>query len=332
MFTHRRSFGRALFVLTAIGLIASATAAAQEKSPKTAQPRGPLLKTKFGDLEIFPHDNPWNQDISKLKVHTNSRDYLTSIGLEKGLHPDFGTVWNGAPSGIPYVVVSGDQAKVPVEFEYADESDKGPYPIPPDAPIEGGRDAPKDSDRHILVLDYPHKKLYELFHAFPSGGGWKAGSGAIFDLTTGKLRPAGWTSADAAGLPIFPGLVRYDEVVEQGEIRHALRFTCRRTQRAYIAPATHWASSSHDAKLPPMGLRVRLRADYDVSPFPKNVRVILTALKKYGMYVADNGGDWFITGAPDTRWNDDELNLLKRVKGRDLEAVDIGPLVRDGRR
>jgi hypothetical protein len=311
--------------------VAAPLAESQESRRGGDTPRGPILKTKFGDLQIFPHDNPWNQEISKAKLHPNSRDYVTSIGLDKGLHPCFGTVWEGAPNGIPYVVVSGDQAKAPVEFEYPDESDKAPYPIPPDAPIEGGRDAAKDSDRHILVLDYHNKKLYELFHAFPAGRGWKAGSGAIFDLTSNKLRPAGWTSADAAGLPILPGLVRYDEVVEQGEIRHALRFTCRRTQRAYIAPATHWASSSRDAKLPPMGLRVRLRADYDVSAFPKNVQVILTALKKYGMFVADNGGDWFITGAPDMRWNDDELNLLKRVKGRDLEAVDTGPLVRDGR-
>jgi hypothetical protein len=326
------SYRRSWLGVCVLILAATAPTPGAQDASSAGKPHGPHLKTKFGDLEIFPHDNPWNQDISKLKVHANSRDYVTSIGLEKGLHPCFGTVWNGAPNGIPYVVVAGDQAKLPVEFEYPDESDKGPYPIPPDAPIEGGRDAPKDSDRHVLVLDYPHKKLYELFHAFPSGGGWKAGSGAIFDLTSNKLRPAGWTSADAAGLPIFPGLVRYDEVVEQGEIRHALRFTCRRTQRAYIAPATHWASSSRDLKLPPMGLRVRLRADYDISPYPKSVRVILTALKKYGMYVADNGGDWFITGAPDKRWNDDELNLLKRVKGRDLEAVDTGSLVRDGRR
>lgn len=288
---------------------------------------GHVLKTQFGELMIFPPDNPWNTDISKLPVHPNSADYITSIGLDKPLHPDFGTVWNGAPSGIPYVVVSGDQPKVPVEFEYADESDAGPYPIPPDAPIEGGPNAAQDSDRHVLVIDYHHKKLYELFHAFPAGRGWRAGSGAIFDLASNNLRPAGWTSADAAGLPIFPGLVRYDEVVEQGEIRHALRFTCRRTQRGYIAPATHWASSSRDRKLPPMGLRVRLHADFDIAGFPKNVQVILTALKKYGMFVADNGGDWFISGAPNPRWNDEELHAIKRVKGREFEAVDTGLLV-----
>jgi hypothetical protein len=287
----------------------------------------PAFKTKFGDLAIFPPDNPWNQDIAKLPVHPKSADYIKSIGLDKPLHPDFGTVWQGAPSGIPFVVVPGDQPKVPIEFEYKDESDPGPYPIPRDAPIEGGPNASKDSDRHVLVLDYHNNKLYELFHAFPTDRGWRAGSGAIFDLTSNRLRPAGWTSADAAGLPIFPGLVRYDEVVEQGEIRHALRFTCRRTQRGYIAPATHWASTSRDRNLPPMGLRVRLKADYDISGFPKNVQVILTALKKYGMLVADNGGDWFISGAPNLKWNDDELRAIKRVKGSAFEAVETGPLV-----
>lgn len=300
-------------------------------NPEPVTPRGPVLKTAHGDIEIFPADNPWNTDISQLPVHEYSRTWIQSIGLDKGLHPDFGTVWNGAPSGIPFVVIPPGQPGVKVQFEYPDESDPGPYPVPPDAPIEGGPDAPQDSDRHVIVLDPQQKRLYELFHCFPQpGGGWIAGSGAIFDLTSNRLRPAGWTSADAAGLPILPGLVKFDEV-ESGEVRHAFRFTVRQTQRAYILPATHWASRSHDRAHPPMGLRVRLRADYDLSGFPPRAQVILTALKKYGMLLADNGSDWFISGSPDPRWDDEELNTIKRVKGRDLECVLTGPLVRDQR-
>lgn len=292
-----------------------------------AKPRGPLLKTKHGDVEIFPADNPWNQDVSKVKVHARSRAWIESIGADKPLFPCFGADYMGAPNGIPYVVVDAQHPKLFVKFEYPDESDPGPYPIPRNPPIEGGPDAPEDSDRHILMIDAQNKKLYELFHVLPAGNGnWKAGSGAIFDLTSNKLRPLGWTSADAAGLPIFPGLVRYDEVVEQGEIRHALRFTVRKTLRAYILPATHFASRSKDPNLPPMGLRVRLRADYDISKFPKSAQVILTALKKYGMFLADNGSDWFVTGTPDNRWIDDELHTLKRIKGRDLECLDTGEL------
>lgn len=271
---------------------------------------------------IFPADNPWNTDISEYPVHPNSAAYIASIGAERNLHPDFGTVWQGAPNGIPYVDVAGDQPRVPVTFHYADESDPGPYPIPPDAPIEGGPDA--TGDRHVLVLDRDNRRLYELFDAWPLNGSWRAGSGAVFDLTSNDLRPDRWTSADAAGLPILPGLVRYDEVMS-GEIRHALRFTTRRTQRGYIHPATHWASRSTDPELPPMGLRVRLRADFDISPFPRPVQVILTALKRYGMFVADNGGDWFISGAPDPRWDDAALGRIKRVPGSALEAVYTGP-------
>jgi hypothetical protein len=301
---------------------------AQKPSAKTdAKPRGPVLKTEQGEIEIFPHDNPWNQDISKLPVHKNSRPYIESVGANKPLFPCFGADWMGAPNGIPYVVVEGKHPKQYVKFEYPDESDLGPYPIPKSPPIEGGPNAPEDSDRHVIMIDPQNNKLYELFHVMPAGkGNWKAGSGAIFDLTSNKLRPLGWTSADAAGLPIFPGLVRYDEVIERGEIRHALRFTARKTQRAYILPATHFASRSKDSNLPPMGLRVRLKADYNISRFPKSAQVILTALKTYGMFLADNGSDWFITGTPDNRWNDDDLHTLKRVKGRDLECVETGPL------
>lgn len=275
-------------------------------------------------VPVFPNDNPWNTDISQYPVHPNSTAYIASIGPGGRLHADFGTFWDGGPIGIPYVVVGAGQPPVPVSFEYADESDPGPYPIPPDAPIEGGPDS--DGDRHVLVLDRDARKLYELFDAHPSGGGWTAGSGAVFDLTSNALRPEGWTSADAAGLPILPGLVRYDEVAA-GEIRHAVRFTCRLTQRAYIHPATHWASSSTDPSLPPMGLRLRLKADYDISGFPEPVRVILLALKRYGMIVADNGSDWYITGTHDTRWDDEVLGAIAGVPGSAFEAVDTGPLV-----
>ncbi len=276
---------------------------------------------------VFPADSPWNTDISREPVDTNSQAMLGSIGLGKGLHPDFGTTYQGAPCGIPFIVVSGKQPKVPVQFEYKDESDPGPYPVPADAPIEGGPAA--KGDRHVLMLDRDNWKLYELYAAYPVDGGksWKAGSGAIFDLASNKLRPAGWTSADAAGLPVFPGLVRYDEVMEKKVINHALRFTCQRTRRAYVSPATHFASKLTDAKFPPMGMRVRLRAGFDISKFPASAQVILTALKKYGMLLADNGSDWFISGAPDPRWNDDDLHTLSRVKGSDFEVVKMGPLV-----
>jgi len=294
-------------------------------SPNSPGSGGAVDPPSLAGLQFFPADNPWNQDISSLPVHANSAAYLSSIGLDTGLHADFGTVWNGAPNGIPYTVVRGNQARVPVTFEYDDESDPGPYPIPPDAPIEGGPNG--SGDRHILVVDIDNKRLYELFSAYPAGIGWSAGSGAIFDLTSNALRPAGWTSADAAGLPILPGLVRYDEAVEQGEIRHALRFTVSRTQRAYIAPATHFASSRTDANLPPMGLRVRLKAGFDITPYPPAVQVILRAMKTYGMFVADNGSNWYVSGAPDSRWDDDALRTLRSVRGRDFEVVYTGELV-----
>ncbi len=282
----------------------------------------------LGQLRFFPPDNPWNTDISAYPVHPNSQNYLTTIGLDRTLHPDFGTFYLGAPIGIPFTTVGGLQPRVPITFEYASESDPGPYPIPPWAPIEGGPAA--SGDRHVLVVDVSNLVLYELFAAYPQAdGSWRAGSGAIFDLTSNRLRPAGWTSADAAGLPILPGLVRYDEVVERGEITHAIRFTCRFTQRAYIPPATHFASSSTDPNRPPMGMRVRLKASFDDSTFPANVRVILRAMKKYGMLLADNGSDWYVTGTHDPRWNDAELRALRRVRGRDFDVVYTGELVRD---
>jgi hypothetical protein len=275
----------------------------------------------------FPDDNPWNTPVDRLPVDPMSDVLIESIGGDSALHPDFGANFNGGPFGIPYIVVAGSTTQVPVTFDYADESDPGPYPIPPGAPIEGG--ASSSGDRHVLVIDRDGWVLYELFSAYPDGGGWRAGSGAIFDLASNALRPAGWTSADAAGLPIFPGLVRYDEVVEQGEIRHAVRFTARRTRRGYIAPARHFASSDTSSARPPMGMRVRLRAGFDISGYPPSARVVLQALKTYGMILADNGGNWFISGAPDPRWDDNELNTLKRLRGRDFEVVTMGPVTTD---
>jgi hypothetical protein len=270
---------------------------------------------------VFPADNAWNRDISADPVDPASDALIASCGATARLHPDFGTVWNGAPNGIPYVLVRSSQTRVPVTFEYADESDPGPYPIPPNAPIEGG---PQSSgDRHVLVIDTDAWVLYELFAAYPENGGaqWRAGSGAIFDLSSNELRPAGWTSADAAGLPIFPGLVRYEEAVERAEIAHALRFTCPSTRRAYVPPARHWASANTNPSLPPMGMRVRLKAGVDISGFPAEVRVILTAMKKYGMLLADNGSPFYVSGAPDPRWNDESLATLRQLRGSDFEVV-----------
>ena len=271
---------------------------------------------------VFPPNSPWNQDISTAPVDANSNNLIKSIGLNKPLHPDFGAPYEGQPFGIPYVIVDGKQAKVPIHFTaYGDESDPGPYPIPADAPIEGG--AKSTGDRHVLIIDRDAWRLYELDRAFPDANGWKGDSAAIFDLTKPKDRPAGWTSADAAGLPIFPGLVRYDEVVEQKAIHHAIRFTVVKSRHAYVAPARHFASSKKDENLPPMGMRVRLKASVDISKYPPECQVILTALKKYGMIVADNGGDWFISGAPDPRWNNDILHRLKQIHGQDFEVVQM---------
>lgn len=304
-----------------VGLWLGASNSAQQKG----EPKLYGVGASLAGVRLFPDDNPWNTDISKEPVDANSDRLIASIGKDKPLHPDFGTMYMGAPNGIAYVVVGGNQPKVPVQFKWVDESDPGPYPIPADAPIEGG---PKsDGDRHVIVLDRDNWKLYEIFNAFPLEKGWKAGSGAIFDVKTNKMRPAGWTSADAAGLPILPGLVRYDEVMEAKEIRHALRFTVVKSRHGYVAPATHFASPHTDQNLPPMGMRVRLKADFDVSGYPAECKVILTALQKYGMFVADNGGDWFLSGAPDQRWSNENLRSLKKVKGRDFEVVRMGTVV-----
>lgn len=276
----------------------------------------------LAERTVFPKDNPWNADISKRPVDPNSAAYIAAIGANKPLHPDFGTGTNG----IPFQFVDRSTPRTAVTFDYADESDKGPYPIPAHPLIEGGPGA-TEGDRHMLLIDRDDWVLYELWQAVKGPDGWQAGSGAIWDLKTNATRPAGWTSADAAGLPVFPGLARYDEVHEKRVIAHALRFTVVRTRRAYVAPASHWASSSNDANLLPMGARVRLRSDYDITSFDPDVQVILTAMKTYGLILADNGSDWYISGAPDDRWNDDTLHQLARVKGKDLEVVELGDVV-----
>lgn len=266
---------------------------------------------------IFPANNIWNRRIDTLPLDPNSATYVSTIGASTRFHPDVGNDINSF--GIPYNLKGS--GKVMPEFDYADESDPGPYPVSSKLLIEGGTwAATNDGDRHVLVVDTNKKVLYELFYTFASGKkGIHAGSGAIFPLTSNALRPNGWTSADAAGLPVFPGLLNYDEVAT-GAVRHALRFTCRRTN-GYIWPGRHKAGPQ-TAGYPPMGQRFRLRGSFDISGYSRNNQVILTALKQYGMFVADNGSNWFMTGAPDRRWNNTELDQLKRLVGSDFEAVD----------
>jgi hypothetical protein len=308
-----------------IALVASvvlACSSASDGTPTTPTDDNSQPTTGGGSLSrrVFPADNPWNADVSARPVDAASTTLIAACGL-RNLHPDFGTIY-----GIPYVLVGSAVPMRAVTFDYADESDPGPYPIPADAPIEGG--ANSGGDRHVLVVDTLRWKLYELFDAHPMNGGasWHAGSGAVFDLSSNQLRPIYWTSADAAGLPIFPGLVRYDEVVERGVIDHAVRFTCPRTQKGFIAPARHYASSDPSSSLPPMGMRVRLKASFDVSPYPAEVQVILRAMKKYGMILADNGSGWFVSGAPDSRWNDSKLDGLKQVPSTAFEVIQMGTI------
>lgn len=288
----------------------------------------PSLPPAVAGCEVFPFDNIWNTPVDALPVHPSSTAYIDSIGANATVHPDFGSgLWKGGPIGIPFIDVPGDQPRVAVSFYYDDESDLGPYPIPSDAPIEGGADS--DGDRHVLVVERENCVLYELYDAHPQpDGSWKAGSGAIFDLGSHALRPAGWTSADAAGLPILPGLVRYDEVAA-GEIRHAVRFTAPDTRRAFVWPARHFASSLTDERYPPMGQRFRLKADFDISGFSPDVQVILRALQRYGIILADNGSPWYISGAPNERWDNDILRELRQVRGADFEAVDVSSLIVD---
>ncbi len=287
-----------------------------------AAPTAPTL----AGCPVFPASSVWNKPVNALPVAANSAQLIASIGSSASVHPDFGSgLYDGSRIGIPYVVVHGKTtAKSRVAFDYADESDKGPYPIPANVPIEG---APKasDGDRHALIVDRDSCTLYELFALHRTSSGWAAGSGAIWNLRSNKLRPAGWTSADAAGLPILPGLARYDEV-KAGRIDHALRFTASRTRNTYVYPARHEASSESDPALPPMGLRVRLKASVSISGLPPQARIVAQALKTYGMILADNGSPWYISGAPDTHWSNDQLHALDRLTGADFEVVDTSKL------
>jgi hypothetical protein len=303
----------------------SASPLATPTPPATATPSGSSRVPTVAGCAVFPADNPWNTDVSAIPADTSAQAqaYLASMNAATTfLHPDFGS---NPTYGIPYTSVPINQRVVPVTFDYASESDPGPYPIPPNAPVEGGPGA--TGDRHVIVVDAACK-LYELYAAQYIGPGWHAGSGAVFDLHSNALRPDYWTSADAAGLPILAGLVRYDEAAQNGEIDHALRFTVRRTQRAFIHPATHYASSDTSPALPPMGLRVRLKASYDLAGFTGSSRAVLVALKRFGMLVADNGSDWYVSGATDARWNDTELNQLKTVPASAFEVVPTGATIR----
>jgi hypothetical protein len=296
----------AAFVAAISGLTATAAAAA----PLPGAPACPVL----------PSDNVWNRRVDALPVLTGSDALVRSIGIGSALHPDFS---DAGRYGIPVNIVSSRTPRSRMRFEYASESDRVRYPIPARPRIERG------GDRHVLMLDRDECRLYELFAAQRSGSGWRAGSGAVFDLRSNRLRPAGWTSADAAGLPILPGLARWDEV-RAGVIDHALRFMAPRTRRAYVYPARHQAGSGSDVSLPPMGLRVRLKASVPVRGYGPQARVVLTALKRYGMILADNGSPWYVTGVPAAGWDDDDLHDLGRITGADFEVVDTRRL-RNGR-
>jgi hypothetical protein len=296
-----------------------AVSAAPERSAQTPTLSG---------CPVFPADSAWNRPVDGLPVARNSATLIRSIGLDSHFHADFGSgLWDGGPIGIPFTVVDGGQRRVPVRFDYADESDVGPYPVPANAPIEGGRNA--DGDRHVLVVDRSACKLYELYDAHPlaAGQSWHAGSGATWDLRSNRLRPRGWTSADAAGLPILPGLARYDEVAA-GAIRHALRFTAPRTRTADVWPARHPAGSSSSPSLPPMGLRVRLKRGTSLRGLPRQARIVAQAMKRYGLMLADNGSPWYVSGAPDPHWDNDQLHALDRLSGHDFEVVDAAALRR----
>ena len=309
---------RLAFAAVAVALLGAGAALAAAAS----YPFG----TGTGGCEVFPPDNAWHENISRLPVSPLSNAYIASIGAGLDLHPDFGS---NLTYGIPYAVVPASQPKVAIHFTaYGDQSDPGPYPIPPGAPIEGGSGS--SGDRHVLVVQSGACKLYELYSAFPNAdGSWNAASGAVFNLRSNRLRPNGWTSADAAGLPIFAGLIRYDEI-QRGYIDHAIRFTAPVTQAGFIHPATHFASSSTNPDLPPMGLRLRLKASFDISRFPRVARIILTAMKRYGLILADNGSPWYFQGATDPRWDDAALDTLKTVPGSAFQVVETGPIRRDG--
>ena len=299
---------------------AAAVAAVLSTSASSTPPR-------LGGCPVFPATSVWNRPVDRLPVAADSARIIASIG-DGGVHADFGSgLWEGSRIGIPYVVVHGRSTpKSRVAFGYARESDKGPYPIPRAVPIEGQPAHANEGDRHALIVDGDSCRLYELFALQRQGSRWTAGSGAVFDLRSNRLRPAGWTSADAAGLPILPGLARWDGDASTGAIRHALRFTVERTRRAYVYPARHYASDATDPSLPPMGLRVRLKAGVDISKLPRQARIVAQAMKTYGMILADNGSDWYVSGAPSPRWSNAELHALGVLHGSDFEVVDTSKL------
>ena len=307
-----------IFAVTLVAVAALASACVP-----TPPNGGTRTAPQVGGCYVFPDDNPWNTKIDSLPTRSDSATLISNISSPNhtNLHPDFGD--NGA-YGIPYMVVASTQPKVRINYTaYGDESDPGPFPIPSNAPVEGGSDP--SGDRHVLVVQQGSCHLYELGRAFWRSDHWDADVGVNWDLGSNKLRTKYWTSADAAGLPILPGLVRYDEV-HSGVIKHAIRFTAPKTQKGFINPATHYASSSTDPTLPPMGLRVRLKQNFDLSHFHGQSLVILQAMKTYGMIVADNGSSWFFQGDTDPHWDDNDLNQMKSVPGSAFEAVNTGPV------
>jgi hypothetical protein len=323
---NRRSAGVAVIIgALAVGGAASAALTTIDRPATVSEtadripPKGPII----GGCPVFPSDNAWNQDISQAPLLPNSAAIIATIQGNGGtrLHPDFG---ENPDYGIPFVVVPGDQPLVPITYTaYGDESDQGPFPVPAEAPVEGGNAS--TGDRHVLVLRADTCDLFELYRAFRSTNGWRADSGARFDLRSNALRPLGWTSADAAGLPILPGLVRNEEVAA-GEIKHAIRVTFSETRRGYVLPATHFASDDDNVNLPAMGMRLRLKASFDTSQLTGQARVIAVAMQRYGLIVADNGSNWYFQGAPSAGWNDDDLNQLKAISGSNFEVVDTGPV------
>lgn len=306
--------------LLLLGFLSCQSIVASHETPPTF-----VTSPHLESCHVYPDDHIWNTPVDALPVHPNSDAFINSIGRGRKLFPAFGPTHTGAYDGIPYTVVDNSQPMVPVEFAlYDEQSDPGPYPIPRDALIEDAE--AKNSDRHVLVVNTDTCMLYELYHAYPQpDGSWKADSGAVFDLNGYDLRPHGWTSADAAGLAILPGLIRYEEV-EAGEIKHALRFAVKPTRNEYVWPARHMASDITDKNVPPMGQRFRLKADFDTSKFSPQGKVILEALKKYGMILSDNANEWKLFGAPDDRWDVGQIRELAQLRPSDFEAVDVTSL------
>ena len=312
--------GRRRLVASVLAVVTASSAAGFGARPSPATTTAPVL----GGCPVFPANNPWNTDIASRPRHSNSDRIIHAINTTGGrfLHADFG---GGGEYGIPFVTVSSTATQWPVRYtDYGDESDPGPFPIPRHAPIEGG--ATSDGDRHVIALQKGTCRLFELYRAFPRSTRWDAASGATWDLRSNRLRPAGWTSADAAGLPILPGLARCEDIAA-GAVHHALRVTFGRTRRGYVSPARHLASSSTSTSLPAMGMRLRLKANYDITRYRGQTRTLLVAMKRYGLMVADNGSNWFITGAADDCWDDEDLNQLKLVPGTAFEVVDTGRVV-----